>query len=103
VAAATADLRGRAPTPPHARPTRWAAPISTLSARAFLPGVDGVNIARVLRCDECGCASDELGRSWVAFAGEDPDGLEPTSVAIMCPVCAAREFEWRPEAAAGYV
>ena len=45
---------------------------------------------------------DELGRSWVAFTGEDPDGLEPTSVAIMCPACAAREFDWRPEAAADY-
>jgi hypothetical protein len=56
----------------------------------------------VLRCDECGCTSDELGRLWVAFTGEDPDGVEPTSVAIMCPVCAAREFEWRPEAAADY-
>ena len=40
--------------------------------------------------------SDELGRSWAAFTGEDPDGIEPTTVAIMCPVCAAREFEWRP-------
>ena len=53
-------------------------------------------------CGECGCASDELGRGWVAFTGEDPDGHEPTSVAIMCPVCAAREFEWRPEAAEDY-
>jgi hypothetical protein len=57
---------------------------------------------RVLRCDECGCVSDELGRSWVAFTGEDPDGIEPTSIAIMCPACAAREFDWRPEAGAGY-
>jgi hypothetical protein len=47
--------------------------------------------------------SDELGRSWVAFTGEDPDGVEPTSVAIMCPVCAAHEFDWRPEAATDYV
>ena len=57
----------------------------------------------VLQCDECGCVSDELGRSWVAFTGEDPDGVEPTSVAIMCPVCAAHEFDWRPEAATDYV
>ena len=46
--------------------------------------------------------SDELGRSWAAFTGEDPDGIEPTSVAIMCPVCAAREFDWRPDDAADY-
>jgi hypothetical protein len=56
----------------------------------------------LLICGECGCASDELGRGWTAFTGEDPDGLEPTSVVIMCPVCAALEFEWRPEAAEGY-
>jgi hypothetical protein len=46
--------------------------------------------------------SDELGRSWAAFSGEDPDGVESTSIAIMCPICAAREFEWRPEAAVDY-
>ena len=57
----------------------------------------------MLCCDECGCVSDELGRSWAAFTGEDPDGDEPTSVAIMCPVCATREFEWRPDAAADYI
>jgi hypothetical protein len=54
-------------------------------------------------CEECGCVSDQLGRSWAAFTGEDPDGMEPTTVAIMCPVCAAREFEWRPEYASDYV
>jgi hypothetical protein len=47
--------------------------------------------------------SDELGRSWAAFSGEDPDRVESTSVAIMCPICAAREFEWRPEAAVDYI
>ena len=56
----------------------------------------------MLQCDECGCVSDELGKSWAAFTGEDPDGIEPTSVAIMCPVCAAREFDWRPDEAADY-
>ena len=54
-------------------------------------------------CDECGCVSDQLGRSWAAFTGEDPDGMEPTTVAIMCPVCAARELEWRPEYASDYI
>jgi hypothetical protein len=56
----------------------------------------------LLICGECGCASDEHARGWTAFAGEDPEGLEPTSVVIMCPVCAALEFEWRPEAADTY-
>jgi hypothetical protein len=47
---------------------------------------------------------ERRARPWLgrAFTGEDPDGLEPTSVVIMCPVCAAREFEWRPEAAENY-
>ena len=53
-------------------------------------------------CDECGCASDEHASGWAAFHGEDPEGIEPTSVAIMCPVCAAREFEWKPENAEAY-
>ena len=52
-------------------------------------------------CGECHCASDERAKGWAAFTGEDPDGIEPTSVVIVCPTCAAREFEWRPEAAAG--
>ena len=56
----------------------------------------------LLTCGECGCASDESAKGWAGFTGEDPDGVEPTSVVIMCPVCAAREFEWRPEAAEGY-
>ena len=57
----------------------------------------------LLICDECGCASDELASGWVAFTGEDPDGVEPTSIAIMCPTCASREFEWRPEVAEDYI
>jgi hypothetical protein len=56
----------------------------------------------LLICDECGCASDGYADRWAAFTGEDPDGSEATSVVIMCPVCAAREFEWRPEAAESY-
>ena len=57
----------------------------------------------LLICDECGCASDAHAAGWAAFTGEDPNGLEPTSVVITCPVCAAREFEWRPENADGFV
>lgn len=56
----------------------------------------------LLICGECGCASDQYAAGWAAFTGEDPDRNEPTSVAIMCPVCAALEFEWRPEAADTY-
>ena len=54
----------------------------------------------LLHCEDCGRASDHRASGWAAFTGEDPDGVEPTSVVIMCPACAAREFEWRPEAAA---
>ena len=67
----------------------------------------------LLTCGECGCASDERAWGWAAFTREDPDGLEPTSVeptsveptsvVIMCPVCVAREFEWKPEIADSYV
>jgi hypothetical protein len=51
----------------------------------------------LLTCGECGCASDEHAKGWAAFADEDPDGLEPTSVVIMCPVCAARKFSGGPK------
>jgi hypothetical protein len=30
----------------------------------------------LLICAECGCASDELGRGWAAFTGEDSDDIE---------------------------
>lgn len=56
----------------------------------------------LLICGECGCASDQYAAGWAAFTGEDPDRNEPTSVAIMCPVCAAREFEWKPQNAEDY-
>ena len=56
----------------------------------------------LLICGECGCASDEHARGWTAFAGDDDEGREPSSIAIMCPVCAAIEFEWRPETAHAY-
>lgn len=56
----------------------------------------------LLICAGCACASDQDARGWVAFTGKDPDGLELTSVVVMCPVCAAREFKWRPDAAEGY-
>jgi len=70
--------------------------------------VDSAKIRRempgdvLLICGECGCASDEHAAGWAAFTGEDPKGLEPTSIVILCPVCAAREFEWRPEAVDSY-
>jgi hypothetical protein len=59
-----------------------------------------MRVAGLLHCEDCGRASDHRASGWAAFTGEDPDGVEPTSVVILCPVCAAREFEWRPEAAA---
>ena len=64
-----------------------------------------------MRCERRDCFTARIAAAqattglsgWAAFTGEDPDGIEATSVVIMCPVCAAREFEWRPEAADGYV
>ena len=55
----------------------------------------------LLICGECGCASDQYASGWAAFTREDPDGSD-TNISILCPVCAAREFEWKPERAEGY-
>jgi len=61
----------------------------------------------VLYCIECGCCSDELGKGWVAFRCDEPDPDEPdegpSMIAIYCPVCATREFGYRPEVGASYV
>ena len=59
----------------------------------------------MLYCVECGCCSDELGQGWLALRCDVPDPDEPDdrepAIAIYCPSCAAREFEHRPETAAG--
>jgi hypothetical protein len=60
----------------------------------------------VLFCIECGCCSGELGKGWAAFRCKDPDTAKSdtsSAIAIYCPVCAAAEFGFRPEAAANYV
>ena len=57
----------------------------------------------MLYCVECGCCSGELGKGWVAFVGEDPDGIDPPRTVVYCPVCAAAEFGYRPDVAASYV
>jgi hypothetical protein len=59
--------------------------------------------AGLLRCEECGHASGELGRGWAAFVADDPDDPEPPTIIIYCPVCAAAEFVHRPEVAENYV
>ena len=53
----------------------------------------------LLVCDECRCVSDDEARGWVAFLGEDTDGIEPTTVATYCPECAAEEFGYKAEQA----
>jgi hypothetical protein len=61
----------------------------------------------VLYCIECGCCSGELGKGWVAFRCDEPDPDEPdegrSMIAIYCPVCATREFGYRPEVGGNYV
>ena len=60
----------------------------------------------MLYCVECGCCSGELGEGWAAFTWDAPDpdqGDTYPTVAIYCPVCAAREFGYRSDAAATYV
>lgn len=55
-----------------------------------------------MRCEECGCASDEHAAGWAAFIGEDPDDLEPPCVGVFCPACAAEEFGYRPDVGDAY-
>jgi hypothetical protein len=57
----------------------------------------------VLYCEECGCCSGELGKGWAAFVCDDPDELEPASIVVYCPPCAAAEFGYRPDFAGKYV
>jgi hypothetical protein len=54
----------------------------------------------MLECLECGCSSDEQAKAGTAFLAEDPNGEESPFVGVFCPVCAASEFEYRPERAA---
>lgn len=55
-----------------------------------------------LTCDECGCISRDDADGWAAVLGEDVNGVEPSSVGIFCPRCAALEFDYRTETAANY-
>jgi hypothetical protein len=57
----------------------------------------------VLYCEECGCCSGELGKSWVAYMCNDPDGIDTPRIAVYCPPCAAAEFGYRPDIAANYM
>lgn len=57
----------------------------------------------VLYCEECGCCSGELGKSWVAYMCDDPDGADEPRIVVYCPPCAAAEFGYRPDIAANYV
>jgi hypothetical protein len=50
----------------------------------------------VLVCVECGCVSDEEASGWRAYREDVPGEDEPASVAIFCPICAAREFDAAP-------
>ena len=54
----------------------------------------------MLRCEECGCASADRARGWLACIARDPDDLEgEAGVAVYCPACAAREQLAPPELA----
>lgn len=57
----------------------------------------------MLYCEECGCCS-EFGKGWIANnVPYDPEDGEPACVAVYCPPCAARHFNYRPDGAATYV
>ena len=48
-----------------------------------------------LECEECGCASRGRAERWTAFLGEDTARIEPSSVGVLCPRCAAEVFDYR--------
>jgi hypothetical protein len=39
---------------------------------------------------------------WTAFLGEETTGIEPLSVGVFCPRCAALQFDHRPKEGADY-
>ena len=60
------------------------------------PGLDSFGgKGGVLYCEECGCCSGELGKSWVAYMCNDADGIDEPRIVVYCPPCAAAEF-WLP-------
>jgi hypothetical protein len=52
--------------------------------------------------EECGCVSRGDADGWAAFLGEDIKRMEPSSLGIFCPRCAALEFDYRVEETADY-
>ena len=39
----------------------------------------------MLYCVECGCCAGEIGHGWTAWICNDPDEIEPPSIAVYCP------------------
>lgn len=69
-------------------------------APAYMPTGERVG---VLYCEERGCCSGELGKGWVAYECDDPDGVDVPGILDYCPPCACAEFGHRPDIAANYV
>lgn len=55
-----------------------------------------------LVCEECGCVSRGDAEGWAAFLGEGRERVEPSSVGIFCPRCAALEFDFRLQEGSDY-
>ena len=53
----------------------------------------------MLECDSCGCYAAKPGNDWVAYHGDDSDGIDESRGAVFCPPCAAAEFGHRDVAA----
>jgi DNA-directed RNA polymerase subunit RPC12/RpoP len=52
-----------------------------------------VEAERYIACQECGAVTKD-GKGWRAYLTvEDEDDLEPVEVVVLCPTCAAREFD----------
>jgi hypothetical protein len=61
------------------------------SRAAVIHSITGLGL---LVCHECGFASEEC-TGWISHLVQDPDDPEtPAEVAVYCPLCAEREFEY---------
>jgi hypothetical protein len=47
-----------------------------------------------VRCAECGCSSRPGWPGWRAYRTDDPELHEASALALFCPQCAEREFDY---------
>ena len=52
-----------------------------------------------VRCDACGCWSQDRAHGFVAYLLPDPDEVDPPEVITLCPTCAAVHFDYEAKVA----